>query len=190
MKRIDKFSVLIALVLSLSSCLPTLPDQTVIESPVSAPTVRSESVIEAIASQTETPSPTSSLPAALTTTPTFTPIPTFTLTSSPTIAVTDSLKSTGDSISLDKLPANTIYGTIVINNNAGTEVDISMHCTTLHGMQTVLEYNHFKHITIQAPQGNYIYVVYIGSKMLSGGFSFLTQQKRSLTIYKDRIVIQ
>ena len=71
----------------------------------------------------------------------------------------------GESVSLDKLPSGTIYETIVINNNSETEADISLHCTTIHGLQTVLEYDHVRHLTIQAPQGNYVYVEYDGGRM-------------------------
>ncbi len=179
-----------------SSCLPALPGQTAIQSPASTPTAGSQPISAATATSTVTSSPEPSLTPTLAPTPTFTPIPTFTPTSGPVVvtgtpnAVVNLTVVPGESVSLDKLPANTIYEVIVINNQSGTQVDISLHCTTIHGLQTVLEYNHVKHLIIQAPQGYYVYVAYVGGKMLSGGFSFLTQSKRSITIYRDRVVIQ
>ncbi len=197
MKGLARYGIVLPLVLLLSSCLPALPGQTAIQSQASTPTTGSQSIVAATATSTTTPSPTPPLTPIIAPTLTFTPIPTFTLTSNSVTTGTPTINPTsnetavpGESISLDKLPPSTIYETIVINNNSGTEADISLHCTTIHGLQTVLEYNHVKHLTIQAPQGNYVYVVYVGGKMLSGSFSFLTQSKRSITIYRDRVVIQ
>lgn len=197
MKSLARYGIVLALVLLLSSCLPASSGQTAIEPPVSTPTASSQATVEATTTLTILPSSAPSSTLTIIPTATFTPIPTFTPTNDPTIASALSTNADisltlvpGESISLDKLPAGTVYGTIVINNNSETEADISLHCTTIHGLHTILEYNHVKHIAIQAPQGNYVYVVYLGSKMLSGGFSFLTLQKRSITIYKDRVVIQ
>ena len=195
MKSLARYGIVLALVLLLSSCLPATSGQKAIESPVSTPTASSQAAVEATATILPSSAP-SSTPTVIPTA-TFTPIPTFTPTNDPAIAGALATSADvsltlvpGESISLDKLPASTVYGTIVINNNSETEADISLHCTTIHGLHTVLEYNHVKHIAIQVPQGNYVYVVYLGSKMLSGGFSFLTLQKRTITIYKDRVVIQ
>jgi hypothetical protein len=40
------------------------------------------------------------------------------------------------------------------------------------------------------PQGNYVYVVYVGGRRIIGNFSFLIAQKLLISIYQDRVVIQ
>ncbi len=197
MKSLARYGIVLVLVLLLSSCLPALPGQTAIELPTSTPAFGLTSASAATATLTFTPSPVPSSTPTISPTSTFTPISTFTpmgglvITGTPLANTTVSATIVpGELVSLDKLPSSTIYETIVINNNSETEVDISLHCTTIHGLQTVLEYIHVRHLTIQAPQGNYVYVVYVGGKMLSGGFPLLTQFKKSITIYKDRVVIQ
>ncbi len=200
MKSLARSGIALALVLLLGSCMPASAGQTSNQPPASTPTVISTFVSEATATQTvaaviasSTPAPTSTIAP----TPTFTPIPTFTATGNPigtdtpSAAVTVGLTSVpGESVSIQKLPPNTVYGLIAINNNSGTEADVSLHCTTLHGFQTIIEYNNVKHPILQAPQGYYVVVVYVGGKMLSRSFTFLTQSKISITIYRDRLVIQ
>lgn len=40
------------------------------------------------------------------------------------------------------------------------------------------------------PQGNYVYVVYVGGRQIIGSFSFFIAQKLIISIYQDRVVIQ
>jgi hypothetical protein len=68
-------------------------------------------------------------------------------------------------------------------------VDISLHCTTKKGLQAILEYNNIRNVFTMLPEGNYVYVVYVGGRQVVGGFSFLTAQKLFIDVYKDRVVI-
>lgn len=192
MKRIANLSLLLTLAWLLGSCGPLPPHLTATEFP-SPPPIMPALTPEPLWTPSAAPLPPSS-PSSIPTVPptaTFTAIPTFTPTGTPGADAAISLTEVQDnSISLDKLPRGTLYATIQISNEAGTEADVSLHCTTIHNLETVLEYNHVKHIAIQAPQGKYVYVIYVGSRMLSGSFSLLTSQRISLTIYKDRVVLQ
>lgn len=136
----------------------------------------------------------------------FTPIPSFTPTSTKTsvaiplatetpslhsltaILVTDTVDSAG-SIGIDKLPANTVYKPAHIQNISRTQVDFELHCTTNHGLQTVLEYENLRNVFTMLPEGNYFYVVYVGGKRLVGNFTFITNPKLFIVIDKDRVVI-
>jgi hypothetical protein len=92
-------------------------------------------------------------------------------------------------ISLDKLPPGTIYKRVRIENRSRSQMDISLHCTTLKGLQTVLEYENVKNLSVEAPDGNYIFVVYAGGRQMTGGFSLLTVPSLTITVYADRVAV-
>jgi hypothetical protein len=74
-------------------------------------------------------------------------------------------------------------------NRSGTQADISLHCTTRKGQFTILEFENVRSLGIDAPLGDYVYVVYVGGRQLIGDFSFRTDQKLTITIYQDRVTV-
>jgi hypothetical protein len=93
------------------------------------------------------------------------------------------------SVSLDKLPPGTVYKRVRIENRSRTQMDISLHCTTIQGLQTVLEYENVKNLAIEAPEGKYVYVVYVGGRQFVGAFSLLDMPNATITVYADRVAI-
>jgi len=91
--------------------------------------------------------------------------------------------------SIDTLPANTTYGTIRLENRSKTGVSVSLHCTTRQGYQTVLEYDVYRTTIIEAPLGDYVYVVYIGGHKYVGSFSYGQPSPLTITFYRDKVAI-
>ncbi len=180
--------------------LPTLPALAPV-APTSSPSPLSTATVAA----TNTPvlAPTSSPTPA----PTFTAIPTFTPTAaaqteaSPsgattgTPAVSGSPLPTGtatlvEPISLDKLPRDTVYKRVRIENESHAQMDISLHCTTQQGLHTILEYTNVRNLTIEAPEGDYVYVVYVGGRQIVGSFSLRHVTSAYITVYKDHVTVR
>ena len=197
MRRVVACGLTLTLGLILTACLPVIPTQTISNTPVIVDSVDLQATTATMtAAFTQTPKTTPT--ATLLPTSTFTPIPSLTPTNA-TPAGTQNLTATpsamatmtttlGEAISIDKLPKNTVYGTIRVQNKSGTQVDISLHCTTHQGLQTILEYNNIKSIFVRAPEGNYIYVVYVGGRKLVGSFSFFNTNIMTIIVYRDSVL--
>ncbi|HEX2697645.1 MAG TPA: hypothetical protein VHM28_08045 [Anaerolineales bacterium] len=180
----------------LAACLPAAPTQPASSTPKSTANVRATAKVA-----TETPSlQTIEASATLAPSSTFTPIfsPTSTsetatatqaITGTVAAGTTQATATLGQPISIDTLPPNTVYNTIHVQNKSGTQVDISLHCTTRRGLQTILEYNSIKNIFIKAPEGDYVYVIYVGGRRLIGSFSFINTGTLTLIVYRDRVAI-
>ena len=191
---------------SLAACLPNFQGLISRANPPAStveltPSRQLAATQEASASPAPTQFPTSTVA------PTFTPIPTLTAaTGSPTIATATpgtmtpsgttalpagptSTAAPPESISLDKLQPGTVYKPVHIQNLSHSQMDISLHCTTIHGLHTVLEYNDVRNLTVQAPECDYIYVVYVGGRPMSGSFSLLHVPKATITVYADKVAI-
>ena len=144
---------------------------------------------------------------ATTLTSTFTPIASGTLTArTPSLPAGASLTSatvthtagtpppasptvTSGPITIDTLPANTPYGTIRLENRSKTGVSLSLHCTTLRGYRTILEYDVYRTTIIEAPLGDYVYVVYIGGHKFVGTFTYGQPSTLVVTFYRDKVVV-
>jgi hypothetical protein len=200
MKRAIAVSVALALGWTLAACLPVLPGQTTDNPALPLPSAAidlqstAEVMAATLSAQTIAALPTASLPPSKTFTPIASSSPTSgtpaaAATATGISAATQATGTLGAAISIDKLPKNTPYGLIHIENKSGTQVDISLHCTTLKGYSTILEYTNVGNLSIEAPLGSYVYVVYAGGKQLIGSFSFKTNPKLSITVYKDRVAI-
>lgn len=194
---------MLALILILTACLPIIPGQTAInQPPQSIPTVdlnlATETMTGTVVAQTSevlpTPQllPSSTFTAIPSLTPSTLPANTTTLsvtsiTGSPTVTITGTPSS--GPFAIDTLPPGTDYGSIRLENKSNRKADVTLYCTTRQGYQTILDYSSVRSMTINAPQGNYSYLVYVNGVKLSGGFSFLANQKLTLTIYRDKVVI-
>ena len=183
----------------MAACAPGLPTLPALAPAASTPTLVPLS--SATAGFTNTPV------LAVTDTPTvtFTPIPSLTPTGTSAGALTASPLATGspaasttpvgtatvfEPISIDKLPRDTVYKRVRIDNVAHAQMDISLHCTTRQGLHTILEYDNVKHLTIEAPDGDYVYVVYVGGRKIVGGFSLLHATSAYITVYKDHVTVR
>ena len=197
-RRVAATCIVLACGLSLVACLPNLPGLVV---PTSLPPIPSVDLTPAVA-HTSSPAalPTASpAPTHLGSTLAFTAIPTFTPKASQEIATTaigtlatiepTATATVPESISLDRLPPGTLYKRIHIENRSRKQMDISLHCTTLRGLQTVLEYANVKNLSVEAPDGNYIFVVYAGGRQMIGSFSLLTVPSLTITVYADRVAV-
>lgn len=161
-----------------------------------------------IATATQPPASTATLaptetPTAL---PSFTPIPTLTPTRNTTAAVSPAAGATttavastvsasatvavDEPISIDKLPKDTVYKRVRIENATRSQMDISLHCTTPQGLHTILEYEGVKHLTVEAPDGDYVYVVYVGGRQIVGSFSLRHVPGVLLTVYSDHVTVR
>ncbi len=198
MWRVAARFIVFACGLSLAACVPDLP---ALLSSTPLPSSSSPLALSPSASASPAPLPTLITDSAPTiivdASGTFTPIPTFTSTNGPgTLAATVLMPTLPpltatvvESVSLDKLPPGTVYKPVRIENLSRSEMDISLHCTTLRGLQTVLEYEGVKRLTVQAPDGNYVYVVYVGGRKIVGSFSILDVPNLTITVYADRVAI-
>jgi len=202
MWRVAARCLALAVGCSLSACLPSIPGilpPTVPTSAVFTPT----HVAQSTAAPASTPagiSPTQTTTNLFT----FTPIPTLTSTAAepdtpatPAVTATITLvtpqppvsSSPAESVSLDTLPRGTVYKPVHIQNRAHSQMDISLHCTTVQGLQTVLEYSSVRNLTVQAPDCDYVYVIYVGGRPMSGSFSLLHVPSVTITVYADRVAI-
>jgi hypothetical protein len=203
MWRVAARCLVAAACLSLAACLPSLPG---LVSPTPLSSVQPvELSPSAQPASRLSPSPSAQAPSATpvsTYTPTYTPIPTLTATGAGAVTTTATATAVspsptqltasataGESISLDKLPRDTVYKHVGVENRSRSQMDISLHCTTIHGLQTVLEYSNVKRLSLQAPEGDYVYVVYVGGRQIVGSFSLLHVPSVTITVYSDRVTI-
>ena len=58
------------------------------------------------------------------------------------------------------------------------------------GNVAILEYPVEKRVEVKAPLGNYVYVVWVGGRKISGSFVLQKDNDVTITIYKDKVVVQ
>ncbi len=202
MRRAAAHFIVLVLGLSLAACVPRLQLPALLPPTPSPSTPSIQLSATSQATSTLAPSPTATVTPTNTA---FTPIPSLTPTGTPSAPfdLTTTTTATGtaptleptatstfvESISLDKLPKDTVYKPVRIHNATRAQMDISLHCTTHKGLQTVLEYDSVRNLSIKAPDGDYIYVVYVGGRMMSGSFSLLGSPNLTITVYADRVTV-
>ena len=196
--------------LILAACLPVIPKPVQVN--LSTPTLSAD----ILQSPESTSTPTSTLAIAASSTPsliptsTFTPIPSFTPTlgnteTATSVGLTPTIEITGTTVPAELTAIiitdtatpfgfdgrlNTIYGPVHIQNKSHLQVDLSFHCTTSKGLEIITEFNNVRNVVTTLPQGNYVYVIYMGGRQSVGSFSYLTVRKLSFTIFQDGVVIQ
>lgn len=196
-------SSMLALVLILTACIPTFPGQVNGNLPQESSPTPDMNLIQMTNVQTkpvltsEPLSPPQIMPSS-----TFTTIPN---PASPDLSITPtslSMTSTASSSTListvppgsgsfamDTLPPGTDYGLIHLENKSNRPADVTLYCTTEQGYQTIIDYSNIRSINIKGPLGNYSYLVYVNGVKFTGSFSFLANQKLTLTIYRDKVII-
>ena len=163
---------------------------------------------------TDTPEPTTTNTITATTTETATqtsdPIASVTesLTSDPnaTIALTDAAISATATVTgtpatptatetlyarfYGTLPPTIPYGKVKLINKAKAEVYISMHCTTVDGYTTIVEYPVDGRMRVSAPAGKYTYVAWVGGRQFQGRFRLGKGGEIEITFNKDKVTVK
>ena len=82
------------------------------------------------------------------------------------------------------------FSNVTLVNKAKTEAYISLQVTMPDGNYSILEYPVEGRITIQAPVGSYLYVTWVGGRKMVGEFRLKNNDDVTITLYRDRVVVQ
>jgi len=88
------------------------------------------------------------------------------------------------------LPPAVQFSNITLVNKAKAEAYISLQVTMPDGQYSIIEYPVEGRIKIQAPVGSYLYVTWVGGRKMVGEFRLKNNDDLTITLYKDRVVIQ
>jgi len=88
------------------------------------------------------------------------------------------------------LPPAVPYSNITLVNKSRTEAYISLQVTMPSGEYSIIEYPVEGRIKIQAPVGSYLYVTWVGGRKMVGEFRLKNNDDMTITLYRDRVVIQ
>ena len=150
---------------------------------------------------TETESPTSTEAA----TETLTPDPNVTVTETG-VALTATATVTGTLPTATQLIATATetlhprffgtqppaipYGKVGLVNKSKAEAYISLHCTTVDGYKTFIEYPVYGRMKVSAPAGKYTYVAWVGGREFLGAFHLGKGDEIEILIEKDKITVR
>jgi len=84
------------------------------------------------------------------------------------------------------VPSNTVY----LVNKSKAQAYISLQLCDTEAKGAILEYPVQGTVKIKAPLGNYIYVVWVGGKKLTGTLKVDNNDDLRIIIYKDKVVIR
>jgi hypothetical protein len=88
------------------------------------------------------------------------------------------------------LPPSIPYGKVKLINKAKAEVYISMHCTTVDGYTTIVEYPVSGRMRVSAPAGKYTYVAWVGGRQFQGWFGLGKGGEVEITFNKDKVTVK
>lgn len=88
------------------------------------------------------------------------------------------------------LPPALPYGKVRLINRAKAEVYVSLHCTTLGGYTTIIEYPVEGRMNVSAPAGKYTYVAWVGGREFQGSFGLGKGEDIEITFNKDKVIIK
>ena len=88
------------------------------------------------------------------------------------------------------LPPAVPFSNITLVNKAKAEAYISLQVTMPDGNYSIIEYPVEGRIKIQAPVGSYLYVTWVGGRKMVGEFRLKNNDDLTITLYKDRVVVQ
>jgi hypothetical protein len=88
------------------------------------------------------------------------------------------------------LPPAVPFSNITLVNKAKAEAYISLQVTMPDGEYSIIEYPVEGRIKIQAPVGSYLYVTWVGGRKMVGEFRLKNDDDLTITLYRDRVVIQ
>lgn len=82
------------------------------------------------------------------------------------------------------------YGKVRLINKSKAEAYISLHCTTIDGYTTIIEYPVYGRMRVSAPAGKYTYVAWVGGRKYEGSFGLGKNNEVEITIGKGKITIK
>ena len=88
------------------------------------------------------------------------------------------------------LPPAVPFSHITLVNKANAEAYISLQVTMPDGKYSIIEYPVEGRIKIQAPVGSYLYVTWVGGRKMVGEFRLKNNDDLTITLYKNRVVVQ
>lgn len=88
------------------------------------------------------------------------------------------------------LPPAIPYGKVILVNRAKAEVYVSLHCSTVDGYTTIIEYPVYGRMGVSAPAGQYTYVAWVGGRQFQGSFGLSKGEDILITFNKDKITIK
>ena len=88
------------------------------------------------------------------------------------------------------LPPAVPFSKVTLINKSKAQAYISMQNYPADGNVAILEYPVEKRVEVKAPLGNYVYVVWVGGRKISGSFVLQKDNDVTITIYKDKVVVQ
>ena len=148
------------------------------------------------ATETATEPPTETLVTGTPATATFTgtpPTATSTVTGTPptpTLSETPSPTETLYARFYGTLPPAIPYGKVKLVNKSKTEVYVSLHCTTVDGYTTIIEYPVEGSMKVSAPAGSYTYVAWVGGKKFTGWFNLHKGKEKQITFEKNQVTVE
>jgi len=173
--------------------------QAALPSPTTAPPTDTATPVVLSSNTTEvTAEATSDMPSStpipnLTTTPATatagTLHPTFTVTQPVSTSDGPSLTPTLGILTYGTLPPAVPSASITIYNKSKAQAYISLQNDPPQQI-AILEYPVKKSVSVRAPLGYYDYVVWVGGRQIVGHFVLHKGDELTITIYKDRVVVQ
>lgn len=185
--------------------------------PTSEPATNTpESTATEITTTTVTPTETATSDPNATHTETLTPDPNATATetgtpgtatASATVTFTPSATPTGTlptaTVSITPSPTETLYarfygtlypslpsGRIRLTNKSKVEVYVSLHCNTIDGYTTILEYPVIGKMRVDAPAGSYSYVAWVGGRSFNGWFKLGKGNLVEIVFEKNKVSVK
>ena len=131
----------------------------------------------------------------LTTTPaTSTSGPTDSTSSTATLFVTPAggptLTPTLGILTYGTLPPAVPFSMVTLINKSKAQAYISLQNYPADGNVAILEYPVEKRVEVKAPLGYYVYVTWVGGRKITGNFVLNKDDDITITIYKDKVVVQ
>jgi len=87
------------------------------------------------------------------------------------------------------LPPSIPYGKVNLINKSKAEVYISMHCTTVDGYTTIIEYPVDGRMRVSAPAGRYTYVAWVGGRQFQGWFGLGKGGEVEIVFEKNKVTV-
>lgn len=119
-----------------------------------------------------------------------TPVTTTGTLATPTLSGTPTATETLYARFYGTLPPAIPYGKVKLINKSKAEVYISMHCTTVDGYTTIIEYPVAGSMRVSAPAGRYTYVAWVGGRQFEGWFGLGKGGEVEIIFNKDKVTVK
>jgi len=86
-------------------------------------------------------------------------------------------------------PRGTAYADVKLSNKSKAQAYVSLQGTTKDGSDVIREYPVDGTFEVSVPAGWYIYVAWVGGKKMEGQFNLVGNANISITLYKDKVVV-